>query len=146
MLRTNSKKAKENIKQYIMDYTDDIFQDEIDYCEQNNTELKYKNINNYFERCDYLYNRFLEEKVNNFELRYHKYNYYAIFEDWSRGLPCNGLFCYWYNREAKKDLMIILEETEEEANKYTEEEAEILLTKLLYREIVNNKNKYNGGK
>ena len=60
-----------------------------------------------------------------------------IFEDWARGLALGNLFCYYYNRSAKDDLGKILEESEEEKAKYTEQEAEELLTRLIYREMEN---------
>jgi hypothetical protein len=42
---------------------------------------------------------------------------------------------YYYNRSAITDLGDILEETEDERNRYTESQAEKLLTKLIYRTI-----------
>lgn len=43
--------------------------------------------------------------------------------------------CYYYNRSAVDDLGAILEETEEEKARFTEQEAEQLLTDLIYREL-----------
>lgn len=60
---------------------------------------------------------------------------FVIFEDWARGLALGGLFCYYYNRSAVDDLGAILEETEEEKAKYTEMQAEEMLTRLIYREM-----------
>lgn len=137
MLKTNSKKAKENLKKYIMDYSEDVFTDEIDYCQENGEKFTLK-IDSYADRCKMLYQRFLEEYCHPWNLKQYK-TYQNCFEQWTRGLPCNGLFCYWYNREAKEDLKMILEETETEANRFTEEQAEILLTNLIYREILKNK-------
>lgn len=113
MLKTNSKKAKENLKKYIMDYSESVFTDERDYCQETGEKFTLK-IDSYTDRCKMLYERFLEEYCYSWNLKQYKYNYQALFEQWSRGLPCNGLFCYWYNREAKDDLQIILEETEQE--------------------------------
>ena len=58
-----------------------------------------------------------------------------IFADWCAGLPSILNTCYYYNRSAVDDLGEILEETEEEKEKYTQTEAEKLLTALIYREI-----------
>ena len=58
-----------------------------------------------------------------------------IFKDWAQGLALGGLFCYYYNRSAKDDLGAILEESEAEKAKYTEQEAEEMLTRLIYREL-----------
>ena len=60
---------------------------------------------------------------------------FVIFEDWARGLALGNLFCYYYNRSAVDDLGEIMEETEEEKAKYTEQEAEETLTRLIYREM-----------
>ena len=136
MLKTNSKKAKENLKKYIMDYSESVFTDEQDYCHESGIKFDL-NIDSFSDRCKMLYQRFLEEYCYPWNLQQYRFNYQALFEQWSRGLPCNGLFCYWYNREAKEDIAAILEETETEKNKYTEEQAEKLLTNLLYREIYN---------
>lgn len=58
------------------------------------------------------------------------------FCDWAQGLALGGLFCYYYNRSAVDDLGDILEETEEERNKFTEAQAEEKLTMLIYRELM----------
>ena len=54
---------------------------------------------------------------------------------WCQGLPSVIDTCYYYNRSAVEDLGDILEETEEERNRYTEQDAERLLSCLIYREI-----------
>ena len=58
------------------------------------------------------------------------------FIDWCAGLPSILDTCYYYNRSAIKDLGDILEQTEEERAKYTESDAERLLSILIYRELV----------
>lgn len=65
----------------------------------------------------------------------HNMSDYEIFKNWCQGLP--GLLdtCYYYNRSAVDDLAEILEETEEEKNRFTESEAEEKLTYLIYREL-----------
>lgn len=137
MLKTNSKKAKENLKKYIMEYSEPSFIDAMEYAKETSKNFNYK-IDSFSDRCKYLYERFTEEYCNQWNLKQHRYNYLSIFEDWTRGLPVGGLFCYWYNREAKDDLQVILEETEQEKSRYTEEQAEKLLTSLLYYTIYNN--------
>lgn len=125
MLKTNSKQAKENIKKYIMEHFEPYDTDE--------ELMEDKPFN---EVCKYILNTVNTEK------RYNRSSSeYETFKDWCQGLPHVLDTCYYYNRSAVKDLMIILEETEEEAEKYTESQAEELLTKLLYREIKNNSNK-----
>lgn len=84
----------------------------------------------------YAYECFKDEMKIEIENNYHN-PCFVIFEDWARGLALGGLFCYYYNRSAKDDLGEILEETEEEKSKYTEMEAEEMLTRLIYREMEN---------
>ena len=57
------------------------------------------------------------------------------FEDWCSGLPSVLDTCYYYNRSAVDDLGNILQETEEKRNKYTEQQAEQMLTALIFWEI-----------
>jgi hypothetical protein len=58
------------------------------------------------------------------------------FADWAAGLPSILDTCYYYNRSAVDDLGAILEETAEEKARYSEAQAETLLTSLIYRELV----------
>lgn len=53
------------------------------------------------------------------------------FIDWAQGLPSILDTCYYYNRSAVDDLKQILGES-----RYTEEQAEQILTNLIYRELV----------
>lgn len=123
MLRSNSKKAKENIKKYIIEH--------FDYsnykADGKSAPAEYKEI------CKCIYNTMMKEKFYSREI-----NNYETFKSWCQGLPSLFDTCYYYNRSAVEDLRVILEETEAEVNKYTEDEAEERLTYLLYREITNN--------
>ena len=118
MLRT--KKANENIRAYIMDnftpenYTDDPPKD--------------------FPRvAAFILYTFRKEKMSDF--RYHDCNEFAAFTDWCQGLPSVLNTCYYYNRSAVDDLGAILEETDEEKARFSEQEAERHLTWLIYREL-----------
>ena len=64
-----------------------------------------------------------------------RYGAPIAFEAWASGLALGGLFCYYYNRSAVDDVQKILNETDEEAQDYTEAEAERFLTRLIYMEI-----------
>lgn len=57
------------------------------------------------------------------------------FEDWCSGLPSVLDTCYYYNRSALDDVAQILQQTPEWKSKYTEQQAEKLLTLLIFREI-----------
>ena len=125
MLKTNSKKASENLKAYILEHADGT-----SYGVNLGNE-------NFSTVAKFIYNCFIDEKYKGAE------NYYArqkmslqdVFEDWARGLPSVLDTCYFYNRSAVEDLGAILEQTETEKAKYNEQDAEKLLTYLIYREI-----------
>ncbi len=123
MLRTNSKKAIENIRNYIVK----IYEPE-DYSNcgiDTNKET--------FEDIKEVIKEIFEIELGHFRSR--QIGQYNAFFEWCQGLPSIIDTCYYYNRSAVKDLGNILEETEEERNKYTEEQAEEILTHLIYREI-----------
>ena len=120
MMKTNSKKALENIRAYIVNN----FTPENYNLEQSN---------DFATAAKVIYNCFIEEKsgINDWG----RASESVIFADWCAGLPSIFDTCYYYNRSAVDDLGEILEETEEEKEKYTQTEAEKLLTALIYREI-----------
>ena len=119
MLRTNSKKAKENVRAYILDHFDLC-----DYDEWTGSEESFPNV------AKFIFQTFQIEK------RYTAFGpSFNDFLDWCQGLPSVLNTCYFYNRSAVADLAAILEETEEEARQYAESDAEKLLTLLIWREI-----------
>lgn len=120
MLRTNCKKAIENIRKYIIDNFD-------------NSGYELPTASDFSEVAKQIYNTFYSEVGKYNEKR--RMSRQESFAEWCSGLPSILDCCYYYNRSAIDDLKVILEETNEEANKYTEEKAENLLTNLIYREI-----------
>lgn len=127
MLKANSKKAKENLKKYIEEDRDYIVS-EYTLEELNGAEL--------IDKIGYystIWAIFEAEKPA--VGAYARMTTIERFEEWASGLALGGLFCYYYNRPAVDDLGDILEETEEERNRYTEEEATRLLTSLIFRTI-----------
>jgi len=120
MLKTNSKKAKENVKKYIIDnYTPES------YGEEAQSKKTFEEIAKYIYEASRNEKSYLVNRVS-----FHK-----LFEDWAQGLPSLLDTCYYCNRSAVDDLGTILEQTEEERNRYSEEQAEALLTYLIAREI-----------
>ena len=123
MLKTNSKKARENVRNYIVErftpegYTDDPPQE-------------------WQAIAAFILDTFRNEVYNLPEdFRYYRYNEFAAFADWCAGLP-GVLDTYYYcNRSAVDDLGAVLEESEEEKARYTEAQAESTLTLLIYREL-----------
>ena len=123
MLRTNTKKAAANIRAYIMDgftpegYTDNPPQE-------------------FSEVAAFILDTFRNEKYRcSQDVRYYHGCERSAFRDWCAGLPGILDTCYYYNRSAVDDLGAILEETEEEKARFTEQEAEQLLTDLIYKEL-----------
>ena len=120
MLKSNSKKAVENIKVYIIERFEPCGYD----FEGNESDFK--------EVATFIYKCFYNEMVKYDKRRMTEQ---ALFFDWCSGLPSILDTCYYYNRSAVDDLAAILEESEVEKAKYTEEQAEERLTYLIYREI-----------
>ena len=124
MLKTNSKQAKENIKNYII---------------ENFTMSNYPNITpptDWHGIAKFIYDCFRSQKwacVNDY--RYYSNSEFTAFYDWCAGLPSVLDTCYFYNCSAVEDLGSILEQTEAERSKYEECEAEKLLTLLIYNTI-----------
>ena len=124
MLRSNSKKARENVRTYIINHFD-------------GTNYDLPETNDFNEIANYIYNTFKSEKYysDNYMSR-NRISEQTSFTDWCSGLPSILDTCYYYNRSAVDDLAAILEETETEKARYTEEKAENYLTYLIYSEIV----------
>lgn len=121
MLKTNSKKVRETVKNYIIESFHSS-----DFESWHETEITdYKTI------CNCILSAFWLEKV---QLDKRRMSEKALFFEWCQGLP-NVLDCDYYLASAKDLLAEWLEETEEEKEKYTEEQAENLITTLLYREL-----------
>lgn len=123
MLKTNSKKARENIRRYIME----------NFSPENYTDTP---PTEWHEIATFIYNCFTSEKWNSTQdRRYYGGNEWKAFHDWASGLPSVLDTCYFYNRSAVEDLGNVLEETEQERKQYEESAAENLLTMLIYNEI-----------
>lgn len=124
MLRTNSKKAAENIRAYIVDgFTPEGYTD--------NPPQEFPKI------AAFILGTFRSEKYwCPQDVRYYHGCELLAFRDWCAGLAGVLDTCYFYNRSAVDDLGAILEETEQEKARYTEQQAEQLLTDLIYRELL----------
>ena len=137
MLRTNSKQAKVNVLKYIetsRGYYESLYEYENAKKTDNNLSLlngKEIAIGYTNGLCAFIYQVAKKEKEwSNHEMCQN------LFTDWLQGLPSGGLGDF-YVEPCKPLLASILEETEEEADRYTEEDAETLLAYLIYREVYN---------
>jgi hypothetical protein len=121
MLKSNSKKACENIRAYIMehftpnDYTDNPPQE-------------------FPEIAAFILSTFRGEIAP--VGAYAQMSERARFEEWCAGLPSVIDTCYYYNCSAVDAIADILEETDVEKAKYDEGMAEAYLSTLIYRELV----------
>ena len=119
MLKTNSKQAIANIRAYILE----------NYCPESYGPEAEKET--FEEIAKFILDTAQKEK----SYLVGRKSLFFIFDDWSRGLPSLFNTCYFYNRSAIDDLGDLLEENETERNKYSETDAENLLTKLIFREL-----------
>lgn len=120
-----TKDTRKNVQKYIIehftpeDYTDEKFFD-------------FKNI------AKFIMNIFHKERYNDNQ----DYIYYedcggecAAFKDWCMGLPSVLDTCYFYNRSAIKDYQQVIGDKYGETSGYDEQEAETVLTNLIYQEL-----------
>ena len=123
MLKTNSKKARENIRVYIVDH----------FTPEGYTETPPET---WPEIARFILENFRHEKYNCInDFRYYGNSESAAFAAWCAGLPSLLDTCYFYNRSAVADLAGVLEESETESSKYSESDAENILICLIYREL-----------
>lgn len=122
MLKTNSKKVKEKIKDYIIKLYDD--EDAIDSIQKatNFDEMK-ENIKKVWY-----------DEVGQYDLK-RRIPIFESFEHWCYGLPSLLETGDYVLGDGIKVLGDILEETEEERSRFSELEAEKKITYLIFKEI-----------
>ena len=128
MLKTNSKQARANVIGYIRKYALECLEERKEYS-KNPVDLS-----NNAEMLGYIHEIFRAEKLSHGAARFYRSELDA-FTDWAQGLALNQLFLYYWNRCAKDDLGAILQETDAEKAKYTEDQAEECLTRLIFRAV-----------
>ena len=120
MLKTNSKKARENVRAYILD----TFNDE----GYNFTGRA----DSFADVARFIYDVFTVEK-----LRFNNERFpseFDAFADWCSGLPL-VIDCDFYVHPAIPLAARIMEETEAEEARFTDPQAEQFLTLMIYNEI-----------
>ena len=125
MLKSTTKKARENVKKYILKYFDP--QDYEGYPGEFTG-----NPENFDDVKNYIIEIFHKEYCNRRQTRGTEWE---RFQEWASGLPSILDCCYYYSRSAVDDLGDILEETLEERERFDECDAEERLTYLIYREL-----------
>ena len=139
-LRTNSKKAITNLRSYIVENLgQEVFDELVDSKEYQAPDKR----SSFDVAADFIYFCFKREMLEH-NLRYKagRVSELELFESWAQGLPSAFNFDYYLGGQAIDDLGNILEETEEERNGYSYQQAEELLTYLIYREVKKSVNGY----
>lgn len=122
-MKTTTREARQNIREYIINHFNPESYDFSGPC-------TFPNI------ARFILEVHQREKFYSPEYQRAKgYTSEIVFEDWAQGLPSILDTCYYWNRSAVDDLGAILEQSEQEKAKYTEEQAEKMLTHLIYREL-----------
>lgn len=122
MLKTNSKQVKEKIREWI-----------IKNFEWSNYEGYYKKPETYEEMKETIALICWHEKSYQV-IRQHD-SFQNMFEEWCQGLPAVIDTASYYLHPAVDLVGDILEQTKEERAKYSEPEAESMMTYLIYKEI-----------
>lgn len=142
MLRTNSKKAIANLRSYIVENIgQELFDELVESKEYQMPDKK----SSFDVTADFIYFCFKKEMLeHNLQYKAGRISELELFERWAQGLASAFNFDYYLGGQAIDDLGDILEETEEERNGYSYQQAEELLTYLIYREVKKsvNKNRY----
>lgn len=136
MLKSNSKQAIERIQDYVCNHVnfdyDSVNEKHYYVMELEKRHENGENINMFSVYAHALYNIMYEEVI-----AYSKMN--RSFQDsfiyWRKGSPSCFDTGYYVNRSAVDDLGDILEQTALQRSKYTESQAEEMLTRLIFREI-----------
>ena len=136
-LKTNTKKAINNLWQYLEGFIDAINDEYIAY----NPEFNYLQPGDKKALATVINAIFEAEKLNNDNLyKAGRISRQDLFTEWAQGLPCCGIFDFWYyNASAIEILGDILEESEDERAAFTEDDAGEKLTYLIYREVEKNR-------
>lgn len=130
MLRTNSKKAKQNIHEYIIANADFSERDEFSFLyypiyENADRWSMWKQAINAI-----VYDEIIKgDRRTNMTMK-------DFYREWLEGLPSINLGDYHYICKAKDDIAAILEMTDEEKETISESKAEKMLTTLIIRELL----------
>ena len=136
MIRTNCKRAIENIRKYIIDNFDGSNYEEFAEVNELVNDGSVADVEKWRAVSDAIRRTFYVEMVR-YDKRYaaRRVSLQDLFFDWCQGLPSILDTCYYYNRSAVDDLGAILEESDAEKSKFSESDAEWRLTWLIYREL-----------
>ena len=121
MLKTNSKIAKDRVREYVLNSINDEWQ------------ADYNGLISYQEAKAMITDDFTARAYSSPWER--RQNRQTAFIEFLKGLPYY-FADYYYDRNAVELLGDMLEETEEERSRYSEDQAEEMLSRLIYREFI----------
>ncbi len=127
MLRTNSKEVKRRVRRYI------LASYECGMIEYDNNNVDITDFKQVSDSIMYYFN--LEYLHYNVDYARGKISKFEAFEDYCQGLP-TLLGCEYYLGNAVELLGRWLDETKSECSKYSQIQAEHLITYLIYRELI----------
>ena len=124
MLKSNSKQAVKNIRDYIVDNFD-------------GSAYGWEDAKDFEQIAQCIMTAFYTERAKPLvEDKHYFKTYQDAFIDWCAGLPSIFDTCYYYNRSAIADLGDILDEMICERERYTESQAQDMLSYLIFREVL----------
>ena len=136
MLKSNSKEAIERIKKYVCENaifeTDTVNEKYYYVMDLEKRNENGENIDMFSVYANAIMSIVFEEVIKNDNRRL---SFYEYFKYWCTGLPSCFDTGYYLNRSAVDDLGDILEQTALQRSKYTESQAEEMLTRLIFREF-----------
>lgn len=136
MLKTNSKEAIERIKNYVcknVNFDTDTVNEKYYYVmDLEKRHESGENIDMFSVYAHAIYNIMYDEVIADSKINR---SFQESFIYWCAGLQSCFDTGYYYNRSAVDDLGDILEQTALERSKFTESQAEQMLTSLIFREI-----------
>lgn len=136
MLRSNSKKVIEKVRSYIIKGVDhEYFGLEADPDFNTACKLILSACKNEETWTVFVGSRYADRRSGVRGCRDHERSGLDDFRDWAKGLSLAFNTCYYYNVSAVDLLADWLEESESEKAKYSESEAEEMITRLIYREL-----------
>lgn len=133
MLRSNTKKAKENILNHIRTTSAYYY---IEDC----GAPKDIGIDDLCALILHDFRTAWAEEIRNNARRQKPKTYQEMFTDWGSGLCAGSLFDYFLG-DAVQVLGDILEETEDERKQFSEYQAEQMLSRIIYREVTDHARK-----
>ena len=126
MLRTNNKEVRRKVRRYIIrGYESGMNEYDINNVDTTDIDQVSNSIMYYFK---------LEYLQNNVNYKKGRISRQDAFEDYCKGMP-TLIDTYYYLGGAKYLLGSWLDETEEEIDRYTEEQASHMITYLIYSEL-----------